>query len=100
MGLRTILTNIFQLEVSMLTVRQVTVFFQGDTTRQTIVVGTIVRDVQLTIAITLRQVTTTIQATGMFRTNGDKVTVITVIERCRGITKHRGSIRIMRITIR
>ena len=99
MGLRTILTNIFQLEVSMLTVRQVTVFFQGDTTRQTIVVGTIVRDIQLTIAITLGKVSTTIEATGMFGTNGDKVTVIAVIERGCGITKHRGSIRIMRITV-
>ena len=83
----------------MLTVRQVTVFFQGDTTRQTIVVGTIVRDIQLTIAITLGKVSTTIQATGMFRTNGDKVTMITVIERCRGITKHCRSIGIMRITV-
>ena len=83
----------------MFAVRQVTVFFQGDTTRQTIVVSTIVGDVQLTIAITLRQVTTTIEATGMFGTNGDKVTVIAVIERGCGITKHRGSIRIMRITV-
>ena len=84
----------------MLTVRQVTVFFQGDTTRQTIVVGTIVRDIQLTIAITLGKVSTTIEATGMFRTNGDKVTMITVIERGRGITKDCRSIGIMRITIR
>ena len=63
-----------------------------------IVIGTVVGDVQLTVAIDEGQVTIAIETAGMPRTNGDEVAVIGIVDRscgvaidCRSIGKQRGT---------
>ena len=75
-----LLTHIFQLKVSALTVGQCLIFLQRDLIVHTIIVRTIVGDIQLTVTTHHRQVTTAIESTYMFCTYGDEVTVIDIIE--------------------
>ena len=80
-----VLTLIFQLEVSTLTVREPAVLIDGDGLLQAVIVGAIVGDVQLTVAVNHRKVSTTIDTTGMLGSNGDEVTVIDIVECSCGI---------------
>ena len=82
------LTGIFQLVVGCLTGRQVFVLTNGNFLRNGIVVGTIVGDVQLTVAIDQRQVAVTIETASVSCTQGDEVAMIHIVDGCRGITKH------------
>ena len=63
-----------------------------------IVVGTVVGDVQFTIAVDEGQVAVTIETTGISCSDGDEVTVIYIMDRSRGIAKNRGGISIQRTT--
>ena len=62
------------------------------------VIGSIIGDVQLTITIHHREVTTAIQSTYMFCSDGNKVSVIDIVERCRHVAEYRRSVGIRLIT--
>ena len=81
-------TQILQLKVSTLTVCQLTIFFQSNLLTQSIVVRTIVGDIQFTITTHHRQVTTTVETTRMLGTNRDEVVMIDIIERRCGIAEY------------
>ena len=93
------LTYILQLEVGTFTIAQRLVFFQRNLLIQTIVVSSVVGDIQLTITTHQRQVTTTIESTSMLRTNSNEVVVIDIIKRSSGITEYRCGIAIA-LTVR
>ena len=76
-------TPVFQLEVGTLTVRETAILIDTDGLLQAVVVGAVVGDVQLTIAVYHTQVTTTIETTGMLGSDSDEITVVDIIE-CRG----------------
>ena len=82
------LTQVFQFEVSTLTVGQLLIFFKGNLLVQSVVVGTIVGDVQLTIATYYRKVTTAVETAGMLCTYSDEVVMIDVVQGCRRIAEY------------
>ena len=82
------LTQVFQFEVSTLTVGQLLIFFKGNLLVKSIVVGTIVGDVQFTIATHHRQVTTTIETARMLCTYSDEVVMIDIVQGCRRIAEY------------
>ena len=82
------LAQVFQFEVSTLTVGQLLIFFKGNLLVKSIVVGTIVGDVQLTIATYYREVTTAVETAGMLCTYGDEVVMIDVVQGCRRIAEY------------
>ena len=94
------LTQILQLKISTFAVGQFIVFFQRNLLIHTIVVGTIVGDVQLTIATHHRQVATAIEAASMLGTHGDKVMMIDIVECCCGITKYSNLVGVGLVTVR
>ena len=63
-----------------------------------LIVGTVVGDIQLTVAIYEGQVTITIQTTGMTCSDGDEVTVVGIMDRSRSITKYGLVVGILRTT--
>ena len=89
-------TNISQLIVSSLTGVKSAILFDGYFTvvRYGIIVSAIVGDIQTTITIDKGQVTVTIKASGMTRTDGNQVAVINIMDRCRGIAKNSRGIGI------
>ena len=94
------LTLVFQLEVGTLAVGESTILINANGLLQSVVVGTIIGDVQLTVAVHHREVSTTIDTTRMLRTHGDEVTVVKVIEcRC-GIAIDGSSIGIALVAVR
>ena len=82
-------TGVVQLVVGCLTIRQFMIVIDGNFLGNAVVVGTIVCDVQLTVAINQRQVTIAIETTRMTGTQRDKVTVIDIIDRGGGIAVYR-----------
>ena len=52
------------------------------------IVRTVVGDVQTSVAVNQCQVTITIETTDMSGTDGDEVTVITVVDGCCSVTKY------------
>ena len=82
-------TGVVQLIVGCFTVRQFMIGINGYFVGDAIVVGAIVRDIQLTITIDQRQVTIAIQSTCMTSTQRNEVTMEDIIDGSRGITEHR-----------
>ena len=90
---RTILLElVLQLKVGAFTVSQRLVFLQRNLLIHTIIVRTIVGDVQFTIATHYRQVTTTIETASMLGTYRDEVTMEDIIQRSSRIAKDGRSI--------
>ena len=83
-----LLAQVFQFEVSTLTVGQLLIFFKGNLLVQSIVVGTIVGDVQLTIATYYRKVTTAVETARMLCTYSDEVVMIDIIKCSCGISEN------------
>ena len=79
-------TIILQLEVGTFTVGQFKVIFIRYVIRHTIVVGTIVGNIQLAIAIYEGQVTVAVETTDMLCADGDEVAVENVVKCSRGVT--------------
>ena len=82
------LAQVFQFEVSTLTVGQLLIFFKGNLLVQSVVVSTIVGDVQLTIATYYREVTTAVETAGMLCTYSDEVVMIDIIKCSCGISEN------------
>ena len=61
-----------------------------------IIVGAIIGDIQTTVAIYERQVTITIKTTSMTRTQGNEVTMVSIMDRSRHIAIHRSGVGIHR----
>ena len=57
-----------------------------------VVVGAVVGDVQLAVAVDQRQVTVAIETTGMTGTQGNEVAVVDIVDGGRGIAEHRSGI--------
>ena len=53
------------------------------------IVCTVIGNVQATVAVNEGQVAVAIESANMSRTDSDEVTVITIVNRCRGITINR-----------
>ncbi len=99
-NLHSLLTLIFQLKISTLTIRHFLIFSQSDLRIQPIVVSAVVGNVQLTITIHHRQVATTIETTRMLRAHRDEVAVIDIVEYRSSVAKHRCSIGIGLVAVR
>ena len=87
-----LLALVLQFEVGTLAVGHFPVLLQCNLRIQSVVVRTIVGNVQLTITTHHRQVATAVQSACMLCTHGDEVVMIDVVERSRGITEHRYSV--------
>ncbi len=88
--IRTLLdTFIFQLIVISLACRKCVELLDCNFFGNVIVVGTIVGNVQSTIAIYEREVTITVQSTKVSCSQGNQVAVIYIVDRCCSITKYR-----------
>ena len=87
-------TGVTQLIVVRLTIKKAIIFIDCYFLFNGIVVGTIVGDVQLTIAVNQRQVTIAIQTTSVIGTQRDEVAVIDIIDGSSSIAKHRRCIGI------
>ena len=89
---------VFHLIVSLFTRRQEVILFNGNLSAvlvvDVVVVGAVVGDVQLAVAVDQRQVAIAVETTGMSRTDGDEVTVVDVVDGGSGITEHRGDVGI------
>ena len=59
-----------------------------------IVVGAVVGDVQTSVAVDEGQVTIAVETAGMACTQGDEVAVVDVVNRGRGVAKHRSGVGI------
>ena len=95
--IKPLLTGKAQTEVGTLTVSQRVVLVHLDTLLQSIVVGAVVRDVELSVAVNQREVATAIQSTDMLRSYGNQVTSVDIAQRCRHITEdgHRVGINLI-----
>ena len=93
-------TLIFQLEVGALTVGESAIFINTNGLLQSVVVGTIVGDIQFTVAIDHGQVTTTIDTSCMLGTHGDEVTMEYIIERGRGVAVNCRSVGVGLVAVR
>ena len=87
-----------QLEVGTLTAGEFLVFLNGNLIVESVIVGTIVGNVQLTVTIHHRKVTTTIETTDLLCSHGNEVSIVDIIERSRSITEHCRRIGILFFT--
>ena len=95
-----LLTLVLQFVIGRLTVGQCMIFVDTDIFGDMVVVRAIVRDVQATVAVDERQVTITVEAARMTRTDRDEVTVVDIVDGCRGIAEDGGGISIHLVTTR
>ena len=93
-------TLVLQLEVGTFAVGERAVLVEGYGLLQSVVVGAVVGDVQLTVALHQREVATAIDAAGVLGAYGDEVAVIDVVERRRGVAVYGGGVGILRIAVR
>ena len=93
-------TGVFQLVISLFALRQRLVGIEAYLHGDVIVVGTVVGDVQTTVAVHERKVAIAIEAAGVARAYGDEVAVVHVVDGSRGVAidgcgvgKHIGGTR-------
>ena len=67
---------------------------------QSVVVGAIVSDVQLTIAVNHREVAATVDATGMLSADSNEVAMVDIVDGRSRVAKHRCSVGIGLIAVR
>ena len=91
-------TLVLQLIISLLTCWQKLIFIVSQLFLDMLIVGTVVGDIQLAVAIYEGQVTIAIQATGMTCSDSNEVTVINIMDRCRSVTINRLIVGILRTT--
>ena len=87
-------TPVTDLIIGGLTIGKRFILLVGNLGRDAVVIGTVIGDVQLTVAVHEGQVTLAIDATGMAGTNGNEVTVIHIVNGGCGIAIHRGGVGI------
>ena len=92
------LTGKAQTEVGTLAVGQRVIFVHLDTLLQSVVVGAVVRDVQLTIAVNQREVAAAIQSTDMFGTDSDEITAINIAQGSCGVAEDGDGVGIYLVT--
>ena len=85
-------TLVAQFVVVLLTLRKCVVCCFVNLICNAVVVRSVVGDVQSAIAVDERQVAVTIETTHMVGTDGDEVSLVDVVDGCRGIAKHGGGI--------
>ena len=85
---------VFKLEVGFLAVAEVAILVKGDLLVESVVVGSVVGNVQLTVAVDDGKVATAVETAGVLGSDGDKVAVVDVAQRCRDVAEHGGGIGI------
>ena len=79
---------VLQLIVGLLSRRQVHVFGIINLISDIVVVGTVVGDIQLAVAIDEGQVTIAVETADVNGTDGDEVTVVNIVDGGGGVAKH------------
>ena len=87
-------TFILQLIVGRLTGRKFIIFCNSDFRRDGIIISTVVGDIQATIAVHESQVTIAVQTAHTSCAQGNQITMIDIVYRCRSITEHRSGVSI------